>query len=295
VRKYFSDTPSVAFPAQIKTRFLTPFNRLVGSVLVSHKRRDKTSCIAGEGSAKPGVRKPSVIQYINNTKSASTCLGEHAATEPYGVDSVLIPTSSIYDGKAMFSQAYVPHERADLNGVDAGFGFFNHNYDTMLHTRKEKTLISSNFADSFNIYIDSRATHSQASDYITYMREGGLIDEQTDSVKVQFVTFNIDSNIFTHLEFDFEWEKGGAINWDWTMRTVPGPPVYRWGGEGSTSPLQQPLEVLCMIFLAVNCILEFKDMVTSFRIMRPQSYFSIFGTGSTLYILGQCGPAGSCG
>ena len=276
VRKYFTDTPSVAYPPQVKNRFLTPFNRLVGSVLVSHKRRDKTSCIAGVGSATPGVRKPSVIQYINNSASASTCLGEEAATEPYGVDSVLIPTSTIYDGKAFFGQTYVSHERADLNGVDAGYGFFNHSYDTMLKKPKDQILINSGFAKSFNMYLDSRATHSQASNYIAYMREGGLIDEQTESIKVQFVTFNIDNNIFTHLEFDFFWEKGGAITWDWTMRTVPGPPVYRWGGEGSTSPLQQPLEVLCMIFLAINCMLEFRDVVTSFRVMRPQNYFFNF-------------------
>lgn len=273
VRKFFNDTPSVAFPANVKMRFLTPFNRLVGSVLVSQSRKAKTSCVAGEGTANPGVLKPSIIEYINKSGSASTCLGDDADTAAYGVDSVLVPTSSIYDGKAMFGAAYDMSERADLNNLNAGYGFFNHSYDTILTQLKDPTLISGDFADAFNVYFDSRSTHSQASNYVTYLREGGFIDDQTETLKVQFVTFNIDSNVFAHLEFDFEFLKGGAIVWDWTMRTLPGPPVYRWGGEGSTSPMQQPLEVICMILLAINCILEFRDVVTAFRIMRPHTYF----------------------
>jgi len=275
VRKFFKDTPAVVWPAKVKPRYLTPFNRLVGSVMISLNRKNQTSCVAGKGEAIPGVRKRSVIDYINATGTESICLSGEADTGPYGVDSVLIPTSSIYDGKAMFGQAYKQEfgERADLNGVDAGWGFFNHSYDQLLHKIKEKNEINEAYKDSFNVYLDSRSTREQATNYVTYLREGGFFDEYTESVKVAFVTFNIDSNVFCHLEFAFAWEQGGAITWESTMRTVSGPPVYRWGGVGSTSPLQQPLEVLAMIFLAVNCILEFKDMVTSFRIMRPQSYF----------------------
>jgi hypothetical protein len=293
VNKYFEETPKVAFPPSIKPRYLTPFNRLVGSVLISHKRRAKTSCEAGVGEAEPGILNPSILAYVRGAAGVNAsgvnasgqdgaangdtvCLGQSLDSSPYSVDSVLIPTSSIYNGKAVFSTVYTPEERADLTGVDAGLGFWNHSYDTMLQKIKDPKLINSEYAESFNIYLDSLASHSQASNYITYLREGAFIEEQANSVHIQFVTFNIDSNMFANVEFDFEWETGGAISWDWTMRTLPGPPVYRWGGKGSTHPLQQPLEVISMIFLSINCILEFKDMVIAFRIMRPQNYFFDF-------------------
>ena len=277
VRKYKEIIPEwppvVAYPAKVKQRFLTPFNRMVGSVLVSQSRRQVTSCEAGNGTAEPGVRKPSVLRYIQNTQSSSTCLGADALTEAYGVDSVLIPTSTIYDGKALFSQAYNATERADLTGVDAGYGFFNHSYDTILHTIKDTSLINEDFADSFNVYLDSRSTLSQATNYVTYLREGGFVDEFTEAIKVAFVSFNIDNNMFCLVEIDFEWSKGGGIDFDWSMTTVPGPPLYRSGGVGSTHPLQFPLEVVCIVFLAINCLLEFWDIVVSFRVMKAHLYF----------------------
>ena len=274
VWKYFKETPQVILPAKTKTRLMTPFNRLVGSVLVSTTRRSETSCVAGGNStATPGVRNADVIAFVTNIEHSSTCLGADADSRPYGVDPVLIPTSSIYDGKAMFKSAYGDAERADLNGVDTGFGFFNHSYDTTNQRLKDSSLINDDYAESFNVYIDSRSTLEQATNYVTYLRESGFLDEFTESVQVQFVTMNIDSNIFAHLQFLYEWDKGGSIEWDWSMTTVQGPPVYRWGGSGSTSAMQLPLEVVCMVFLAINCILELRDMVTAFRIMRPQSYF----------------------
>ena len=107
----------------------------------------------------------------------------------------------------MFGQAYKQEfgERADLNGVDAGWGFFNHSYDQLLHKIKEKNEINEAYKDSFNVYLDSRSTREQATNYVTYLREGGFFDEYTESVKVAFVTFNIDSNVFCHLEFAFAW------------------------------------------------------------------------------------------
>jgi hypothetical protein len=275
VRKFFKDRPTVAGSAKERPRYLTPFNRLVGSVMISLERKNVTSCVAGEGEAYPGVRKTSVISFINATGTESVCLADGANTEPYSVDSVLIPTSSIYNGKASFNQAYnmTVGERADLNGVDAGWGFFNHSYDQLLQKIKDPQEIHPDYAEHFNAYLDSRSTREQATNYITYLREGKFFDDYTSAAKVTFVTFNIDSNVFCHNEYEFTWELGGAIRWQSTMRTVSGPPVYRWGGEGSTNSMQQPLEVLAMIFLAVNCILETKDIVTSFRIMKPQNYF----------------------
>ncbi len=277
VRKYKDIVPEwppqVALPSKVQQRFLTPFNRLVGSVLVSQTRAKATSCEAGNGTAVPGVQKKSILKYIMRDEGTSTCLGEDPDTDPYGVDSVLIPTSSIYDGKAMFSQGYNGSERADLYGVDTGFGFFNHSYDTILYKIKDSNLINEDFAEAFNVYIDSRSTLEQASNYVTYLREGGFVDEYTETLKVAFVTFNIDNNMFCLVEFEFEWTKGGGISHDWSMLTTPGPPVYRSGGVGSTHPLQFPLEVVCIILLAINCLLEFWDIVVAFRVMKAHTYF----------------------
>ena len=72
------------------------------------------------------------------------------------------------------------------------------------------------------------------------------IDEQTEAVSVEFVTFNNNGNYFAHVVFDFEWDAGGSIEWDYTMRTVPGPPVYR-----STSRSPAWLQVISRVKLCV--------------------------------------------
>jgi hypothetical protein len=105
---------------------------------------------------------------------------------------------------------------------------------------------------------------------VEYMREGGFVDEQTESVKVTFVTFNNNGNYFAHVVFEFKWDTGGSITWEYAMRTVPGPPVY----SASTHPLQMPLEVVCMLLLCVNCLLEANDLVAAIRVMRPMDYLS---------------------
>jgi len=96
------------------------------------------------------------------------------------------------------------------------------------------------------------------------------VDEQTESVEVEFVTFNNNGNYFAHVVFEFAWDTGGSISWDYQMRTVPGPPVY----STSSHPLQMPLEVVCMLLLSMNCVFEANDIIAAIRVLRPMDYFS---------------------
>ena len=262
VRKHFPDSksaPEVSYPPKEQARYMTPFNRLVGGVLISLSRRATTSCAASSN--------PSVQSFIDNE---TICLAETADAQPYGWDPVLLSTSTIYNGKVTYASAYRPSEKAPSEFFDSAFGFFNHSYDTAAGRRKNESLIDRDYAENFLVYLDSRASMSHAGAMVEYMREGGFVDEQTESVKVTFVTFNNNGNYFAHVVFEFKWDTGGSITWEYAMRTVPGPPVY----SASTHPLQMPLEVVCMLLLCVNLFLEANDLVAAVRVMRPMDYLS---------------------
>ena len=203
-------------------------------------------------------------------ENATTCLGDTSDSAPYGWDPVLLPTSSIYNGKVTYDSAYKPAEKAPSEFFDAAFGFFNHSYDAASGDRKAQTHVDSERADRFLAFLDSRMTQSAAVDVVSYLRDGGFIDAQTQAVTVEWVTFNNNANIFAHVAVEFKWNEGGSIEWDFSMRTLTGPPVYR----DSSHPLQVPLEVVCIVLLCVNCFLELHDLVAAVRVMRPLTYFT---------------------
>lgn len=71
VRKHFpnsKDAPEVAYPPRVKARYMTPFNRLVGGVLLTHTRAVLTSCAASTNAV--------VQSFIDNTSQVSmhTCV-----------------------------------------------------------------------------------------------------------------------------------------------------------------------------------------------------------------------------
>ena len=69
------------------------------------------------------------------------------------------------------------------------------------------------------------------------------------------MTFNNNGNYFAHVVFEFEWDAGGSIEWDYQMRTVPGPPVYRSTGR-SPAWLQvtKSSETVCVCVCARACV-----------------------------------------
>ena len=145
-------------------------------------------------------------------ENATTCLGDTSDSAPYGWDPVLLPTSSIYNGKVTYDSAYKPAEKAPSEFFDAAFGFFNHSYDAASGDRKAQTHVDSKRADRFLAFLDSRMTQSAAVDVVSYLRDGGFIDAQTQAVTVEWVTFNNNANIFHTSQSSSSGTKAAASN-----------------------------------------------------------------------------------
>ena len=216
------------YPPLPTVRHVTPFNRLVGGVIVSQTRKAPAPCAALQHAVGKGF-----------VDEQTLCLSDKLAGEPFGSDPVLMSTSSIYNGKVTFGSAYRAAEKGPSKFFEVPLGFFNHSYDAIRGLLKPPALIRSDRAAQFLVFLDERATWSHASDMIAYLREGGFIDGQTEAVSVEFVTYNNNGNVFAHVTVSFTWDRGGGIAWDYSMRTAPGPPIY----SAATSPLQMPLEV----------------------------------------------------
>jgi len=257
-------------PPKDKIRRMTPFNRIVGAVAISQKRRNTAKC------------DKIFNKDVESFSAAVQCQSSGFSQEPFGRDPVLMPTSTIYNGKLKPELFYNSSERnnvtvnvsaqgggsVEVTRLSTAQGFFPHTYDTVSRGPKDPSLIVNRHKDEFLAYFDVRNTRQQAKDMVTYLREGGFIDEYTSSVNVDFVTFNTNLNLFANVGFQFTWDIGGGIGWDFSLQTVF-VDIY----TGSRGQAQLALEIISFTFLAVNCFLEFRDIVIAIRVMKPFQYF----------------------
>ena len=163
-------------------RTVTPSNVLVGSVALTQRRRRTGPC--GQHSAS------SVGGFFN----ATPCGLGAGDGRPYGKDPTFLPSSAIYNGKLVMSDYYnaseiVPAAASAAAGVNVtsratALGFFPYQYGRAPGAARPGDV------DAFRLYFDGRVTASQAAGMVTYLSDGGFIDDQTRSVAVEWVTFN---------------------------------------------------------------------------------------------------------
>jgi hypothetical protein len=98
-----STAAAAAAPWSLRARFLTPYNRLVGALMVRQTRLQKP--FAGAGAAGPkdvcGFRGDSFGRYSETADPGRglLCLAGGEDASPYGIDPVFAPFSGLYDGK----------------------------------------------------------------------------------------------------------------------------------------------------------------------------------------------------
>jgi len=259
-------------PPKDNIRRVTPFNRLVGAVVLTQSRQATGDCrkIANDD--------------VKAFAAGMRCLKKGRDTAPFGRDPVLMPTSSIYDGKLAPEEFYQDSERfrtkIEVEKADGtvvledvlttAIPFFPHGYDqqTGQEKAKDKMFRKRSQHEKFNVYLDSRVTETQAKRMLAFMNEGSFIDGFTKQIDVQMVTFNTNVNLFASLIFTFYWETGGGITWDFKLQTVF-VDIYR----GAKGQAQLILEIVCVIFLAANCVYEMRDIFIGIRVMKPLQYF----------------------
>ena len=184
-----------------KVRFVTPSNLLIGAMVVT-QQRVKFGLCTNDG-------KVSVQSFF----SGIMCRMSDLDGTPYGLDPTFLPSSSIYNGKLQMSAFYSDSEivgsyTSQVAGVNVttrptALGFFPQQYglnQSQLRPGEE------NF---FRLFFDGRITTNQANAMVTYLTDGGFIDDQTSSVTVEFVTFSPTLDKFCYTTFVFDWQVFG--------------------------------------------------------------------------------------
>uniref|UniRef100_A0A7S0MD93 C2 domain-containing protein n=1 Tax=Cryptomonas curvata TaxID=233186 RepID=A0A7S0MD93_9CRYP len=120
---------------------------------------------------------------------------------------------------------------------------------------------------TFKLYISEEVDSVEANRLMTFMKDGGFLDFQTDEVMVEIITLNSNLNIFAIFVFTFKWQNGGKILWDYDIKSVP---VYLYQDDNRWWRIL--LEVLCVIFLVVECVKELIEMVWAIKMFQIWKY-----------------------
>ena len=188
---------------KLRTRFATPFNRLVGALLIRQKRLQMS--IGLDGSNVCGFRNDSVLLYSNTADPTRglICLQAKQSTDPFGSDPVFTSSSILYDGKLDVSGFYNTSEYS--NPISrTPYGFFPHRYDPRTGMDKTTELFPEE-ADNFLLFLDERISGAHAQRMITYINDGNFLDGQTKEISVEMITLNADVRIFSSFKFIFTW------------------------------------------------------------------------------------------
>ena len=193
-------------PSTLRARYLTPFNRVVGALIIRQKRFQTQPLNANGSFAVCSIKNDSIGQYssLADPSRGLLCRGQYQDATFYGADPVFTAASSLYDGKQNPFDFYNASEFADL-ASESPYGFFPHKYDHRTGGTKTNTLIAEE-ADNFLVYLDERMSSVHAQDIITYLNDGNFIDQQTAEVSVEINTINAGNSMFCKTVIIFTWE-----------------------------------------------------------------------------------------
>jgi hypothetical protein len=183
-----------------KVRCVTPSNVLIGAVVVTQRRVAMQSC------AKQDRGKRVTQSFSKKTM----CRTLEIDGTPFGLDPAFLPSSAIYNGKLHMDKYYfeseiIPSTTVSVSDVNVttrqtALGFFPHKYGL------NESQMRPGEGDLFRLFFEVRLATDQAEAMVSYMADGGFIDEQTEDIKVEFVTFSPSVNKFSLITLTFHWE-----------------------------------------------------------------------------------------
>ena len=276
------ETPKVVPPGQPKVRHITPHNRLVGPFMITQYRRKTGNCSK--------VVNPFIKAWAQQgLEDGDGCLqGEDEFDNRFfGTDPAFVPTTKLYDGNLVVEEYYELNERLNktisestARGIttvtlpDVPMAFYPYKYDLYNHTFKDTKApyYDSEMADHFKVYFDLQISMSQAENMVSFMKDGGFIDESTSTIDVQFIAFNPELNRFVVCQYTFEWTEGGSISWSYWVESVT-LDVYKL----QTGKTQMAFEIIICIMFGLNVLLELQDIFVSMRSNKVLDYFQKVG------------------
>jgi hypothetical protein len=184
-----------------KARFVTPFNRLVGALVVSQRRVSGETCTAANSN----------VQSYSDSGQGLKCRLGAPDSRPFGVDPAFTILSELYAGDLAVEDWYHATERSFGSNGKPGtpYGFFPAKYKAANVTLATGVNYSSEIPDSdgvFRLYFDERIQYDQAKKLLTYLVDGHFLDDQTKEVSVEMNTLNIQLNMFATFVFTFRFQ-----------------------------------------------------------------------------------------
>jgi hypothetical protein len=190
-----------------KARFLTPFNRLIGAVMVTQERSSTTATCSVQNQH---------VQNYSNSGRGTICRSDALDSSPFGVDPAFSISSALYAGDLTPEEWYTESERS--KGKDgrpgAPYGFFpikyaggdlkNGSQGVAASTKRANSVPDS--GNLFKLYFDERIESAHAQNLLTYIIDGGFLDAKTRKVTVEMNTLNVQLNMMATFEFIFQFQ-----------------------------------------------------------------------------------------
>ena len=267
--------PVVAPPGQPKVRFVNPYNRLVGPIMITQRRRLQGNCtqVVNEGIklwAEGG---------LSDGEGCRQGAGEYT-DDFYGLDPAFVPGTDLYDGNLVPEEYYQRSERLNktvqessskgivvVTSASVPMGFFPYKYDSSNQTFKAPGTYRESEGSAFRIYFDTQISQSQAHNMLSFMKDGGFIDSLTSEIEVQLIAFNAELNRFTFLRFSFDWTIGGSIKWEYWLESIV-LDLY----DLPSGVAQFTMEIIVVVMLGINILLELIDLSVCFRSNKVLEY-----------------------
>ena len=253
-------------------RSLSGFNNIIGAVVITQKRVGKAECSANENQGFVAFARANGVNCTGSGKLDSS---------PYGIDPTFSRFSSLFNGKHTATEFYAGQLISDSEevknehfsqptegfyGADGfiPYGFFPHQWDPANKRHKNDSWILNSAKDEFKLFFDVRIGSAQADLLLTYIQDGRFIDDSTDMIEIDIVTYNAEVNMLASIHFTFHVEKTGGITWDYSMRSID--------AKVETSIVHTFLESLVILFLIISFLVEFKDIIDLVYALRFGEY-----------------------
>ena len=229
---------SVKPPPSPPIRTLTPFNNVIGGIIVTQYVRKTVSCP------------------YQNSDSISTLTGKFScqtvdkADMPFGIDPVFVSSSQLYNGK-LSPQNYYSNQEF-IPGSNHPYGFFPHQWNT---GQQDNSFLSAESIGQFKLFFDARLSADKARILVQFMKDGMFLSNKTDWIEMEIITYNADFNLFGILTVQFRWNLGGSTLWSYQYNTALLSPY-----EGMKGLISISFDVIFGTMLLVDVIRECRDI-----------------------------------
>ena len=234
-------------------------NRVVGGILVTQTRRKRDACtqqahVTGTAGLLFGTSPHERFKDLSNECPSAT----EMLQEPFGYDAQFLPASKLYSTAVVAEKNLIFQKSSKLdpsNGLPFGFHYYEF----------------SSTAGGYPIFFDININQAKAMRYVTFMEDGGFIDEATEEVKMYLMTYNAPTGMFGALIVTFEFTSTGFVNVGVNVQSASVQP-YRYDRD----LLRLGLELLFVLGVVANVIVEVKEVFGGFSWEDPLGFLDYF-------------------